>query len=938
MAIMTPERWRQIERCYHSALEQPTESRAAFLDRACGHDLILKKEVESLLAHYQQAGSFLETPCDDAGKLPGGSVAGHRLGPYCVMSLLGAGGMGEVYRAHDSKLGRDVALKTLSQKFAKNPERLARIRREARTLASLNHPNIASIYGLEEFEGATWIVQELVEGETLRGPLPIQKALDYARQVADALEAAHERGIIHRDLKPSNVKVTPKGRVKVLDFGLAKAVDAEDLGGSPQLTIAGGKETLTGQILGTPSYMSPEQALGQKLDQRTDIWAFGCLLYELLTGKRAFRDDGVTETISAVLRREPDWQALPSKTPAIIRALLRTCLLKDPDRRLHTIANARSSIEAAILRPRHRWRFTSVAAATVALAVSTFTIFWMRGHSHLTERSRWVRLTNFPDSVSQPGLSPDGRLLAFVRGPDTFAGPGQIYVKMLPDGEATELTHDDLIKMSPVFSPDGMKIAYTAGEGLDWNTWLVSPVRGQPHRWLPNASGLVWFGNRRILFSQWEDDLIHMGIVDAAEDRSGARNVYLPASKLGMAHRSYPSPDGKWALVVEMDRSVWLPCRLVPMDGSSPGRQIGPPGAQCTFAAWSPDGKWMYMSSDAGGSFHTWRRRFPDGRLEQITSGPSEEEGIAISSDSRSFITAVGQRQSVVWVHDANGSRQVSLEGYSYDPKFTPNGKKLCYRILHGGMPVGDASELQIVDLASEHGEPLLPGLPVRGRLGRTYDISPDGRLVAAIAPDSGGKNRLWLGPLDKSAPPHVIPGVEADRVSFGPDREIFFRGNGGPPYFVYRVREDGSGLRKAIEQPVANLISISPDGQWLVVLLPGASDAASAATAFPLRGGAPIPILGGGLREGHVSWSANKRMLFIWTGFWVSGPTYAIPLPPGHMLPEIPPRGFQSQAELAKIPGVVVIDAFAAPGITSETYAYSRETVQRNLYSIPLQ
>lgn len=948
---MDAERWRKIEQVYYAVLEREVSDRPAFLQQACAGNEELRREIEALVARDQQAESFLQCPVLEmvarawARDLPtlhkpvnAGLAAGLLIGPYEVICPLGAGGMGEVYRAHDRKLGRDVALKILPQEFARDPERLARFRREARTLASLNDPNIAAIYGLEEFDGATCIILELVEGEALRGPLPIPKALDYARQVAKALEAAHEKGIVHRDLKPSNVKVTPQGRAKVLDFGLAKAVDMEDRVGPSQLSTASGVETVLGQVMGTPSYMSPEQARGQKVDQRTDIWAFGCLLYELLAGQRAFRDERVTETVSAVLESEPDWQALPSKTPASIRELLRTCLLKDPDRRLCSIAHARRSIEVTISRPRRRWRITAVAAVAM-VAVSTVAALWMRGRLRPAERSRWVQITNFPDSVSQPALSADGRMVAFVRSRDTFAAPGQIYIKMLPGGEAVQLTHDGLGKMSPVFSPDGAQIAYTAVEGNDWNTWLVSVLNGQPHRWMPNASGLVWFGKQRILFSQKEDSWIHMAIVNAAEDRSGARNVYLPATITGMAHRSYPSPDGQWALVVEMDRTAWLPCRLVPMDGNTPGHQVGPPGGRCTFAAWSPDGKWMYMSSNVNGSFHTWRQQFPNGRPEQITSGPSEEEGIAISVAGGYFITAVGQRQSSIWLRDTNGERQISVEGYSYDPKFTPDGKKLCYRILHGAMPVGDSSELQIVDLTSGHGEPLLRGLAVRGRLGQAYDISPDGRRIAAIAPDFDGKDRLWVAPLDRSSRPHVIPGVEGDRLAFGPDHEIFFRRREGTSFFVYRVHEDGSGLRKAIEQPLANLNSISPDGQWLIALLPGETSAPLA--AFRLDGGAPIPILGGGIREGHVRWSANERILFIWvatSSAMSGGVTYAIPLPPGRMFPEIPRGGFQSEADLAKLPGTRVIEAFAAPGPTSETYAYSREAVQRNLYRIPLQ
>src|ERR1700684_555942 len=247
------------------------------------------------------------------------TLTGKRLGPYEILSAIGAGGMGEVYQAHDTNLERDVAIKVLPEAFAHDPERLSRFQREAKMLAALNHPNIATIYGLEQSNGASYLVMELVSGETLAervkrdGAVPIEEALGIAKQIAEALEAAHEKGIIHRDLKPANVKVTPEGKVKVLDFGLAKAFAGAESGSdpsnSPTLSAAG---TMQGVILGTAAYMSPEQARGKTVDKRTDIWAFGCVLFELLTGQQAFQGDTVTEILAAVLRGEPEWAALPA--------------------------------------------------------------------------------------------------------------------------------------------------------------------------------------------------------------------------------------------------------------------------------------------------------------------------------------------------------------------------------------------------------------------------------------------------------------------------------------------------------------------------------------------------------------------------------------------------------------------------------------------------
>jgi hypothetical protein len=518
---MTDARWQQVKALFQATIERPPLERAAFLAAAVGADEELRREIESLLESDGSDVEFTDRlPVRDASPLPssdpglvppddgtrtGTFFDGGKVGPYRVIGLLGTGGMGEVFRARDSKLNRDVALKVLPRAVEFDPDRLARFSREAQVLASLNHPHIAAIYGLEESNGRQALVLELVEGVTLanriaQGPLALADALKIARQIAEALQAAHEKGIIHRDLKPANIKVTPAGVVKVLDFGLAKTAVGELVpsAASPLTTVAG--ETHVGVILGTAAYMSPEQARGQAVDSRTDIWALGCVLFEMITGQRAFAGDAASDSIAKILEGEPNWSRLPKNTPAKVRQLLRQCLQKDPFRRPQSIAAPRAVIEQLLApRPSMLWTWGGIAAAIVAVAVGAFV--WLRDQPAPAGRSDWVQITNL-DSVTQPALSPDGRMLAFIRGSGTFVTPGQLYAKLLPDGEPVALTNDNLSKMSPVFSPDGSRIAYTVNDGGSWDTWEVPTVRGEARRWLRNASGLSWTGSGDILFSE----------------------------------------------------------------------------------------------------------------------------------------------------------------------------------------------------------------------------------------------------------------------------------------------------------------------------------------------------------------------------------------------------------------------------------------------------
>ncbi len=341
---MDPERWKQISKVYHSALKLESDQREAFLEEGCGGDESLLKEVESLLACDGRAEQFIENPAmdlaaqvmaRDRGNTNSESRIGQSLAHYRILEKIGEGGMGVVYRAKDTRLDRQVAIKALPDVFAADPDRLARFEREAKILATLNHPNIAAIHGLEESDGKRFLVLELVEGKTLaerlkKGRIPLDETLEICHQIAVGLEAAHEKGIIHRDLKPSNIKLTPEGKVKILDFGLARVFLNQHSEPDP-VQSSGEAESMTrpGVVLGTATYMSPEQANAKPVDKRTDIWAFGCLLYECLTGAPPFGGETVTEILAAVIREEPNWDALPPMTPRIIRRLIRALPAKE---------------------------------------------------------------------------------------------------------------------------------------------------------------------------------------------------------------------------------------------------------------------------------------------------------------------------------------------------------------------------------------------------------------------------------------------------------------------------------------------------------------------------------------------------------------------------------------------------------------------------------
>lgn len=406
-----------------------------------------------------------------------------------------------------------------------------------------------------------------------------------------------------------------------------------------------------------------------------------------------------------------------------------------------------------------------------------------------------------------------------------------------------------------------------------------------------------------------------------------------------MDHFSYVSPDRRNVLLAEMGFNGWQPCRVAPFDGSSKGRKVGPQPAQCTAGAWSPDGRWLYMSADAGRGFHIWRQAFPDGVPEQVTSGPSEEEGLDVAPEGRSIVTSIGTRESTVWIHDGRGDRQVASDAFTFYPTFSADGAHLYYLVRDAiGAPDDDGS-LWVADVRSAERRRLLPEFRMHH-----FTISRDERYVAFAVTRSAVRGGVWVAALDGATPPRRVASLQALQAFLTIDGEIFFAAQEKDGTFVYRVNQNGSGFRKALPSAVFVLYGVTPDGRHLVVWEQGPStNQGNVATMYPVDGGAPTVLCArdcafrtDGSAPQLVSWSPDAKFLYL--ALMGGTAVFAVPLPQGAMLPPWPPGGLQSIEDAAALPGARPFAASGAfPGPNPSTYAYQKYTAHRNIYSVPV-
>ncbi len=827
---------------------------------------------------------------------------GTRLGPYEILAPLGAGGMGEVYRARDGKLNRDVAIKVLPDAFAADAERLARFQREAHVLASLNHPNIAHIHGFEESPGTRALVLELVEGETLAekigsGPIPIDEALAVARQIADALEAAHEKGIVHRDLKPANIKLTPEGKVKVLDFGLAKALTRDasspEVSHSPTLTAAA---TQAGVVIGTAAYMSPEQARGKPIDKRTDVWAFGAVLYEMLTGRKAFEGETISDTLAAILKTEPSWTALPASTPLSVRRLLRRCLDRDPKRRLHDIADARLEIDAAseepptappqLASPRRRgagpWALVAAAIAAAGLAsLLTWRFAQHPAGARIPVVTKLARITRGGGHSEWPSWSPDGSLLAYA---SDRSGNFEIYVRRGDAGQDVNISSDPAQDVQPAFSPDGNSVAFvstrssksgliriggTYGQNvrtLGGDLWTVPTLGGAARRLAPDANFPAWRPDgKSILYVSGPE--VRRSIMEVPSSGGAPRAVLPSEASTWEISRIACSPDGRWiSLETQPDGILLMPAG---------GGKTHPLVAGALGHAWDPSSNRLYfiVRDPQGGSRIQFLEVSSNG---QVAGGAPFTVSLMTTEVLEFAITRDGLRLAVPELEASRNLTRLPLSpggaapagpeepltsGRVTDsyPSVSPDGRRVAL--------VSDTlghKEVEVLDVESRRRERLqLPGEDV-AQVGTVW--MPDGQRLLISRSEDGQRSSNWIVALDGSRAEQVFTRLAQGAFAIGPSadgKKLLYSDtvNGVQQIFAFDL--DTRKATQLTDSPGAKFDSVvSPDGRWTAIT--GTKDGVVQLFSMPAAGGPMKQLTTGYERMRHPFFSPDGKWIYI--------------------------------------------------------------------------
>jgi Tol biopolymer transport system component/predicted Ser/Thr protein kinase len=832
------ERWRQIESLFQNALERPTAERDAFLRQACGSDADLLREVQSLVANHREGGNSEPWAAAAAAQLiaaPDSLQPGQSLGPYQIVSFIAAGGMGSVYRARDPRMGREVAIKVAAERFSE------RFSREVRAVAALNHPNICHVYDV----GPNYLVMELVEGESPKGPLPLQEALRIARQIADALEEAHEKGIVHRDLKPGNIKIRPDGTVKVLDFGLAKATATPAAHGpedSPTISMAA---TQAGVILGTAAYMSPEQARGKPIDKRADIWAFGVVLYELLTGKRLFQGEDLTETVASVVKDEPRLDRAPPQ----VRRLLRKCLEKDPRRRLRDIGDVwellddKTTPQMAPARSRLAW---IVAVSLAAIAAAALWAPW-----RTPPAAPEVRRYQIPMRVSAAGapflefaVSPDGRNLAYL---SREAGGRRLWIHSLDSLQARavpateEAAGANSAPTFPFWSPDSQYVAFVAGTKLrkvnisSGSAQTICDVsRRLPIAGSWNRGGVILVSNNGQIFSVSDTGGTLSPVVAAhgKEERLGSFPQFLPDGRHFLYYNSVAVAGAGAIYIGSLDLK---------------------PDAQSTKPL---------LSADSAAIFATDPAEPADSGLGHIVL---QREGTLFSRPfNAKRLQLTGED---VPVADQVG-RFLNLPFYSV----STNG----VLIYHAGVSPEGTLQLAWFDRRGNATGTLGdPSGPVR--------LSPDGTRAALEIADYAKSTRdIWVLNIASGRRMRLTLDGQWQFPVWSPDGSRIVARHGGN---LVRKNTDGSGDEEPLpavgKDPIPT--SWSRDGRYLLYTVPGANDSAGI-WVLPLEGDSkPFAFLSTPASQGSAVFSPDGRWVAYSSRETGTTEVYVRPFPPSN-------------------------------------------------------
>ncbi|MBV8896130.1 MAG: PD40 domain-containing protein [Acidobacteriaceae bacterium] len=727
--------------------------------------------------------------------------AGSRLGTFEVLELLGAGGMGEVYRARDTVLKRDVAIKVLPDSYSLDPDRLRRFQVEAQATAALNHPNILCIFHIGQHNGSPYIVTELLEGETLRdrlrrGAMPLRQALDFAIDVARGLAAAHEKGIIHRDLKPENLFVIKDGRAKILDFGLAKLTPAR-LPGIDGQTLWSQEPTRQLEILGTVGYMSPEQVRGQPADSRSDIFAFGAVLYEMLTGARAFAGDTFADTLTAILHNDPPWLFAANRTyPPVLAHIVRRCLEKSPEHRFQSAHDLSYALEAVSVtpdwtpppvesRPRHSGKRISLGwAASVAVCIIITLLYpWVApeieklARLYQLQRLSALPLTTLPGNVASPAFSPDGSQIAFAWDGENNGAGFDLYVKAIGSENPLRLTHHPATRLSTAWSPDGRNIAISRIAGSEDSGIYLVPPTGGPERKLCFRSRLSWFGNEL----SWSPDGKYLAFIEHPADSSSDLNLGLYLLSLDTL-KATPVVTG-------------CPVNVVP--------------------SFSPKGDLLaWACPDNSGLASLRLLRLHDGSVTQLMKPRTVIEGIGWSGDGRHI--AFSGPWNVGYIAEISLARpedslRIPVAHDATDIAISPSGHRLAY--------VKGATNINIWQLDLRASPPKARKLVASTGRQIPFSFSPDGRRIA-FASDRSGFNEVWVCDADGSNATQLTSfGRDSGSPRWSPDGKLIaFDSRMGVESDLYTVDANG-GAPARIEMDILRhntLPSWSSNGKWI--------------------------------------------------------------------------------------------------------------------------